>query len=114
MHGASRGGMFYCVNKLTRQRTSLGTTDEDEAQQIIDARNQAERQPALNLQIAKAYLAGTNTGLATRTWQQAMEALTESKQGGNRLRWVTAAKDQALANLLPRVITETPGEVLLG
>ena len=31
----------------------------------------------LNLQIAKAYLAGTDTAITTRTWQQAIEALTK-------------------------------------
>ena len=38
--------MFYCVDKTTGKRTSLKTLDRDEAQQIIEARNQSERQPA--------------------------------------------------------------------
>jgi hypothetical protein len=96
-----------------RQRTSLNTTTKDEAQQIIEAKNQAERQPVLNLQIAKAYLAGTDNGVATRTWQQAMESLTEMKQGANKERWKTAAKDKAFIPLLPKIIIETQGEVLL-
>jgi hypothetical protein len=33
----------------------LRTGNEDEANQIVLAKNQAERQPVLNLQIAKAY-----------------------------------------------------------
>ena len=108
-----RGGMFYCVDKSTGKRTSLQTTDADEAQQIVQAKNQAERQPVLNLQIAKAYLAGTDNGIATRTWQQALASLTSTKQGANQLRWQTVAKDKAFAPLLPRIIIETPGEVLL-
>jgi hypothetical protein len=47
----------------------------------------------LNLQIARAYLAGTDNRLATRTWQNAIEALTNSKQGANGHRWRTAARD---------------------
>ncbi len=109
----SRGGMFYCVDKTTGKRTSLQTTNKEEAQQIIEAKNQAERQPVLNLQIAKAYLAGTDNGIATRTWQQALESLTSTKQGANQHRWQTVAKDKALAPLLPRVIIETQGELLL-
>jgi hypothetical protein len=35
------------------------TASEDEAIQIVQAKNQAECQPILNLQIAKAYLAWT-------------------------------------------------------
>ncbi len=63
----SRGGMFYCVDKTTGKRTSLQTSDKVGARQIVEAKNQAERQPVLNLQIAKAYLAGTDNGIATRT-----------------------------------------------
>ena len=59
-----RGGMFYCVDKITGKRTSLQTTDKDEAQQIVEAKNNSVRQPVLNLQIAKAYLAGSNSGTA--------------------------------------------------
>jgi len=41
-----RGGGFYCVDNKT--------SSEDEARQIVEAKHQAERQPVLNLQIAKA------------------------------------------------------------
>ena len=108
-----RSGAFYCVDTNTGKRTSLRTGNEDEARQIIEAKNQAERQPVLNLQIAKAYLAGTDNGIATHTWQQAIEALTNTKQAANQDRWRTAAKDKAFVPLMPRVIIETPGELLL-
>jgi hypothetical protein len=75
----SRGGMFYCVDKTTGKRTSLQTTNKDEACQIVEAKNQAERQPVLNLQIAKAYLAGSDNGVATRIWQNAIDTLIASK-----------------------------------
>jgi integrase len=108
-----RGGMYYSVDKTTGKRFSLQTTNEDEARQLIEAKNNAERQPVLNLQIAKAYLAGTDNGINTRTWQQAIEALTNSKQGANKDRWQRVVKDRALAPLLPKVIIETKGELLL-
>jgi integrase len=109
----SRGGKFYCVDTVARKRTSLRTTSEDEARQLVEAKNNSERQPVLNLQIAKAYLAGSDNGITTRTWQQAIEALTNTKQGANQLRWKTAARDKAFLPLLPRIIIETPGELLL-
>jgi len=108
-----RGDRFYCVDTTTGKRTSLRTASAEAAQQIIEAKNNAERQPVLNLQIAKAYLAGTDNGIATRTWQQAIESLTNTKQGANQHRWHTAARDKAFAPLLPRVIIETPAELLL-
>jgi hypothetical protein len=58
-----RGNAFYCVDTRTGKRTSLNTTNEDEAHQIIAARYQSESQPSLNLQIARAYLAGSDSGI---------------------------------------------------
>jgi hypothetical protein len=109
----SRGDTFYCVDTKTGHRSSLQTCNADAARQVVEAKNQAERQPALNLQIAKAYLAGTDTGITKRTWQDAIETLTNTKQGANQERWRRVATDKAYALLLPRVITETPGELLL-
>ena len=108
-----RGNGFYCVDTKTGKRTSLHTGNADEAQQIIEAKNNSERQPVLNLQIAKAYLAGSDNGITTRTWQHAIESLINTKQGANQHRWKTAAKDKALAMLLPQVIIETKGEAIL-
>ena len=47
--------MFYCVDTKTGKRHSLHTCNEDAARQILEAKNQAQRQPAINLQIAQAY-----------------------------------------------------------
>jgi integrase len=111
IHRGDRG--FYCFDNDTRTRSSLKTRDRDAAEQIVLAKNQSLRQPALNLQIAKAYLAGTDNGVNTRTWQQAMEALTNTKHGANKERWLRVAKDAALAPLLAQIIVETKGEALL-
>ncbi len=108
-----RSNAFYCVDTLTGRRASLRTACEDEARQIVEAKNQAERQPVLNLQIAKAYLAGTDSGITTRTWRSAIEALTHTKHGANKERWQRAMKDRALVPLLPHVIIETRSEALL-
>jgi integrase len=108
-----RGGMYYCVDKRTGKRTSLQTTNEDEARQIIEAKNTAERQPVLNLQIAKAYIAGTDSGVATRTWQNVLDIIVQSKSGSTQLRWRTAANDKAFDRIRHRVIVETSGKELL-
>lgn len=101
------------MDKTTGKRTSLKTTNKDEAEQIVLAKNQALRQPTLNLQIAKAYLAGSDNGVNTRTWQNAIESLTHTKQGANKERWERVVKDAALVPLLPLVIIETKAEALL-
>ena len=49
-----RNGAYYCVDTETGKRASLQTADKDETRQIIAAKNQAQRQPFINLQIARA------------------------------------------------------------
>ncbi|MFM8358895.1 MAG: hypothetical protein ACKOET_10095, partial [Verrucomicrobiota bacterium] len=102
----SRGKAFYCVDTATGKRTSLRAPDRDAAEQIVLARNQALRQPTLNLQIAKAYLAGSDSGVATRTWRQALDTLIATKRGPTQERWISGAKDKALVPLLPKVVIE--------
>ena len=108
-----RGGTFYCVDTKTGKRASLRTGNEDEACQIVAAKNQALRQPMLNMQIAKAYLYGTENGIATRTWQQALDALTACKTGGNQERWKRGGKEKPFDLIRDQIIIETSGETLL-
>lgn len=109
----TRGDKLYCVDTKTGKRTSLQTSDEDSARQILHARNEAERQPMLNLQIAKAYLAGSDSEMAKRTWRDALHCVIETKRGANQERWRSVALDQALVPLLPKIIIETSGEAVL-
>src|ERR1039458_1118626 len=104
IHRGERGSTFYCVDSETGTRSSLKTKDRDTAQQIVLAKNQSLRQPSLNLQIAKAYLAGTDSGVATRTWQAALDALVETKHGPTQERWLRAAKDKALDGIRHKTI----------
>src|SRR5258707_7294336 len=113
IHRGERGSTFYCVDSETGQRFSLKTKDRDAAEQMVLHRNQMLRQPMLNLQIAKAYLAGTDSGVATRTWQNALNALVETKHGSTKERWVRAAKDKALEAIRNKTLIETQGESLL-
>lgn len=108
-----RGNAFYCVDTKTGKRSSLGRITEDEAAQVVAAYNQAERQPLLNLQLAKAYLAGMDKQITLRTWQDAVNILIDSKQAANKDRWLRVLKDRALVPLWPRVVIETPSELLL-
>src|ERR1039458_7611539 len=113
IHRGERGRTFYCVDSETGTRSSLKTKDRDTAEQIVLAKNQSLRQPSLNLQIAKAYLAGTDSGVATRTWQAALDALVETKHGPTQERWLRAAKDKALDGIRHKTIIETQAENLL-
>lgn len=107
-----RGGAFYCVDRHTGKRTSLKTADADAARQEVEAKNIAERQPSLNLQIAKAYLMGSDSAFTSRTWGHAIEVIASTKNGANKSRWERVSKDKALLPLLPKVLIETQAEFL--
>jgi len=87
--------------------------DRREAETLLNARNEAARQPHLNLQIAKAYLSGTDSGVSTRTWQNALDAIIDTKTGPTKDRWQRAAKDKALDSIRNQVIIETQAEAML-
>jgi hypothetical protein len=110
----ARRSTFYCVDTETGKRASLQTRDREAAREIVLAKNQALRNPQLNLQLAKAYLAGSDSGVATRTWQNALDALVETKHGPTRERWVRAAKEKPLDLVRHKVVIETQAEHLLG
>jgi hypothetical protein len=81
-----RGGRFYCLDTATGKRSSLRTASPEEARQIVLAKNQALRQPELNLRIAQAYLAGADPHMTKRTWADLMAEFVRTKGGGNRAR----------------------------
>jgi integrase len=106
------GGTFYIEDTQTKKQESLGTKDRAEATSLLHARNEAIRQPQLNLLMAKAYLAGTDSGVSTRTWQDAFNAIIENKHGPTKERWQRAVKQDAFELILPLVIIETQAEQL--
>ncbi|MGO9585505.1 MAG: hypothetical protein ACLP2Y_04745 [Limisphaerales bacterium] len=112
LYRRKRGGMFYIEDTETRKQESTGTRNRAEATSVLNARNESIRQPHLNLQIAKAYLAGTDSGVSTRTWQNALDAIIETKSGPTQDRWQRAAREKALDLIRHRVILETQGEHL--
>ena len=88
-------GIYYSLDTLTTKRASLKTTDLETARRLLSAQNEACRQPAINLQIARAYLAASDPKMAERTWQEVMDQIPQFKTGSTRTRWLTAINDQA-------------------
>ena len=113
LYRRTKGGVFYVHDSTTGKQESLGTRDRAEATTLFHSRNESFRQPHLNLLIAKAYLAGSDSGVSTRTWQNALDANIETKSGSTKDRWQRAAKDKAFDLIRNRVILETQAEHLL-
>lgn len=80
-------GVFYAQNTSTGKQNSLHTKDETEAKSLLEARNAAQRQPVLNLHLARAYLTASDPAFVERTWQVVMEQL--QSRGKRQLRLET-------------------------
>src|ERR1700733_8451726 len=102
-----RAGVYYSEDTTTRQQHSLRTKDEGEALTLLHSKNEAHRQPVLNLHIARTYLTATDPEVAKRTWQTPMDEMTKTKTGSTHPRHVVAMKDKAF-DLIPNLpILET-------
>jgi hypothetical protein len=112
LYRRQRGGMFYIEDTHTRKQESLGTKIRAEAATLLHARNESIRQPQLNLQIAKAYLAGTDSGVSTRTWRDAFNAIIENKAATTKERWQRGARQKAFDLIHHLIIVETQAEHL--
>lgn len=108
-----RGGIYYCVDTHTGKRTSLQTSNQEEARQLVETKNQAVRQPAMNLQIAQVYLQHGDPALTARTWQHIMEQMVSARIGATQTRWQTAIRDKAFDLIRQRKLIETTAEHFL-
>ncbi len=103
-------GIFFLEDRTTGQQESLRTKIRDEAVRLFHARNEANRQPALNLQIARAYLMAVDPAIATRTWQHAMDEIVKSKHDVTQVRWTRAINQHAFDSIRNLPILETRAE----
>jgi integrase len=79
----------------------------------LHAKNEAAYQPAFNKQMAKTYLAAGDPRANTRTWQDVMNYLLQSKEGTSektRERYESAANDPALNPIRNLPLIQTTAE----
>jgi integrase len=106
-------GRYYIHDDLTGKQESLHTKDRETAQRLFHSRSEAEKQPAINLQIARAYLAATDSQISTRTWQYVMDEMVKLKKGETQRRWLVAIKDKALNGIRNLPVLQTRPEHFL-
>lgn len=106
-------GVWYIEERGTKHQESLRTRDKLEAKRLLNARNEAQRLPAINLQIAQAYVAAADPAMVTRDWQMAMEAIALQKQGETQRRWMVSGKDKAFDLIRKKPLLETTSQDLL-
>lgn len=104
---------YYIHDEVTGKQDSLHTSDRATAVRLLHSRNEAEQQPAVNLQIPRAYLAATDPQISTRTWQYVMDEMAKLKTGETKRRWLVAVKDKALDSVRHFPVLETRAEHFL-
>lgn len=106
-------GIFFIEDRVTRKQASLQTRDKSAAQRIFNAKNESHQQPAINLQIARAYLMAIDPMVANRSWQHVMGEILKFKKGSTLQRWQTAIKDKAFDSIRALPLLETQAEHLM-
>ena len=102
-----RGAVFYMEDTATGKQTSLRTKDETEAKSLLNARNEAQRQPVLNLHLARAFLTASDPAFVERTWQTVMEQLQSRGKDSSRERYASVFKSPSFDGLRNKKLLET-------
>ena len=108
-----RKSVYYAFDNKTKTFESLKTKDKAEAQRLLMALNEAGKQPAMNLGLARVYLKHSDPMVSERTWQHVLDEIIKLKTGPTQYRWQTAAKDKAFDLIRRRLLIETQAEHLL-
>lgn len=108
-----RQGKFYCHDQATGKRKSLRTSSRQDAQRIIDAKNEALRQPFVNLQIAKAFLFGADEKITKRTWGDVFSSIIQTRNGPTQERWIRAEREEPFKMIRSKTLIETTAEDFL-
>ena len=113
LYRRAKTGRFYIHDSITGKQDSLHSSDRATAIRLLHSRNEAEEQPAVNLQIARAYLAATDPHIGTRTWQYVMDEMVKLKRGETHRLWLVAVKVKALDTVRDLAVLETRAELFL-
>jgi integrase len=103
-------GTFYAFDNITKKQTSLGTQDKDEAQRLLNAKNEAKQLGGLSLEIARTYLKACDPSYTTRTWQHVMDSILSAKSGETLVRWKMAVQDRPFDLIRHMHLVETRPE----
>lgn len=108
-----RKGIFYWqANDSSRQGT-LRTSDRREAERLLNAMNESHRQPTINLNLARAYLAAHDPKMAQRTWQAVMDEMATHGIPTTQTRCARGFHSKAYDAIRNKPLVQTTGEDLL-
>jgi integrase len=103
-------GVFYTEDTTSGKQSSLRTRDETEARSLLNAKNEAQRQPVLNLHLARAYLTASDPAFVERTWQVVMEQMQSRGKESSRERYASVFKSPSFDGLRNKKLMETTAD----
>ncbi len=108
-----RGPVLYCRDLETGKNESLKTNDRAVAERLVHAKNEAVRQPQVNLALARAYLSATDPQMCKRTWREVMDEYQRHGRDTTQQRVARAFASAPFAALVKRRVVETNSEDFL-
>jgi integrase len=106
-------GVFYWQDNGSKKQGTLRTTDRREAERLLNAMNESHRQPTLNLNLARAYLAAHDPKMAARTWQAAMDEMATHGIPTTQERCARGFRSKAYDPIRNKPLVQTTGADLL-
>ena len=106
-------GVFYWQENHSQKQGSLRTTDRHEAKRQVHAMNESHREPTLNLNLARAYLAAHDPRMAQRTWQAVMDEMATHGIPTTQARCARGFRSKAYDPIRTKPLVQTTGEDLL-
>jgi hypothetical protein len=108
-----RNGVFYWQENKSKKQGTLRTTDRREAERLLNAMNESHREPMLNLNLARAYLAAHDPRMAQRTWQAVMDEMATHGIPSTQARCARGFRSKAYHAIRNKALVQTTGEDLL-
>jgi len=109
-----RKSVYYAFDNTTGKKQSLDTKDPSEAERLVMSLNEAGKQPAMNLRLARVYLQHSDPAFSSRIWQHVMDEAAKTKRGEAQLRWVRGMKEKPFDRIRNLPVIETRAEHFIG
>src|SRR5436189_1803864 len=108
-----RNGVFCWQDNTSKKQGTLRTTDKREAERQLNAMNESHREPTLNLNLARAYLAAHDPKMAKRTWQAVMDEMATHGIPTTQQRCGRGFRSKAYDPIRNKPLVQTTGADLL-
>jgi len=108
-----RNGVFYWQENDSRKQGTLRTSERREAERLLNAMNESHREPTLNLNLARAYLAAHDPRMAKRTWQAVMDEMATHGIPSTQVRCARGFRSKAYHPIRNKPLIQTTGADLL-